>query len=169
MSNSSCCDLFLCLQLLGELLLDRHNFTVMTKYISNTANLKLMMDLLRDKSRNIQFEAFHVFKVRSLKMWLLPLPGSSNTEMGRTLSYSQNVCSFTYTLWHLGTNVFIYQFTIYGFPRSISFQYPHLYDMFPPCESKWMNEWMCIYIPHISHSVPRRFTILLEWDRTSAC
>ena len=30
-------------------------------------------------------------------------------------------------------------------------------------------EWMCIYIPHISHSVPRRFTILLEWDRTSAC
>ena len=32
-----------------------------------------------------------------------------------------------------------------------------------------LNEWMCIYIPHISHSVPRRFTILLEWDRTSAC
>lgn len=35
----------------------------MTKYISNTENLKLMMNLLRDKSRNIQFEAFHVFKV----------------------------------------------------------------------------------------------------------
>ena len=34
---------------------------------------------------------------------------------------------------------------------------------------EWMNEWMCIYIPHISHSVPRRFTILTEWDRTSAC
>ena len=34
------------------------------------------------------------------------------------------------------------------------------------CE--WVNEWMCIYIPHISHGVPRRFTILLEWDRTSA-
>ena len=33
----------------------------------------------------------------------------------------------------------------------------------------WMNEWMCIYIPHISHSVSRRFTILLEWDWTSAC
>ena len=31
------------------------------------------------------------------------------------------------------------------------------------------HEWMCIYIPHISHSVSRRFTILLEWDRTSAC
>lgn len=52
-----------CLQLLGELLLDRHNFTIMTKYISKPENLKLMMNLLRDKSRNIQFEAFHVFKV----------------------------------------------------------------------------------------------------------
>uniref|UniRef100_A0A4X1TJF4 Calcium binding protein 39 n=1 Tax=Sus scrofa TaxID=9823 RepID=A0A4X1TJF4_PIG len=50
-------------RLLGELLLDRHNFTIMTKYISKPENLKLMMNLLRDKSRNIQFEAFHVFKV----------------------------------------------------------------------------------------------------------
>ena len=51
------------LQLLGELLLDRHNFTVMTRYISNEKNLKLMMNMLREKSKNIQFEAFHVFKV----------------------------------------------------------------------------------------------------------
>lgn len=51
------------LKLLGELLLDRANFSVMTKYISNPENLKLMMNMLRDKSRNIQFEAFHVFKV----------------------------------------------------------------------------------------------------------
>jgi len=51
------------LKLLGEILLDRSNFNVMTKYISNPENLKLMMNLLRDKSRNIQFEAFHVFKV----------------------------------------------------------------------------------------------------------
>lgn len=35
----------------------------MTKYISNPDNLKLMMNMLREKSRNIQFEAFHVFKV----------------------------------------------------------------------------------------------------------
>ena len=34
---------------------------------------------------------------------------------------------------------------------------------------EWMNEWMHIYIPHISHIVSRRFTILIEWDRTSAC
>lgn len=51
------------LKLLGELLLDRHNFNVMTRYISNAENLKLMMNMLKEKSRNIQFEAFHVFKV----------------------------------------------------------------------------------------------------------
>lgn len=51
------------LKLLGELLLDRSNFNVMTKYISESNNLKLMLMLLRDDSRNIQFEAFHVFKV----------------------------------------------------------------------------------------------------------
>ena len=32
-----------------------------------------------------------------------------------------------------------------------------------------MNEWMCVYIPYISHIVSRRFAILIEWDRTSAC
>jgi calcium binding protein 39 len=36
---------------------------VMTRYISNPDNLKLMMNMLKEKSRNIQFEAFHVFKV----------------------------------------------------------------------------------------------------------
>ncbi|EDW34778.1 GL12722 [Drosophila persimilis] len=51
------------LKLLGELLLDRHNFTVMTRYISEPENLKLMMNMLKEKSRNIPFEAFHVFKV----------------------------------------------------------------------------------------------------------
>ncbi|ROT75710.1 calcium binding protein 39 [Penaeus vannamei] len=51
------------LKLLGELLLDRHNFSVMKRYISNPDNLKLMMIMLKEKSRNIQFEAFHVFKV----------------------------------------------------------------------------------------------------------
>eukprot|EP01117_Protostelium_nocturnum_P012339 TRINITY_DN4546_c0_g1_i1.p1 TRINITY_DN4546_c0_g1~~TRINITY_DN4546_c0_g1_i1.p1 ORF type:complete len:339 (-),score=73.87 TRINITY_DN4546_c0_g1_i1:145-1161(-) len=51
------------LKLLGELLLDRANFNVMTKYISDPNNLKLMMTMLRDKNKSIQFEAFHVFKV----------------------------------------------------------------------------------------------------------
>jgi calcium binding protein 39 len=51
------------LKLLGELLLDKVNFNVMTKYISFSKNLKLMMSLLIDDSRSIQFEAFHVFKI----------------------------------------------------------------------------------------------------------
>jgi len=51
------------LKLLGELLLDRHNFSIMQKYISQPDNLKMMMNNLKDPSRNIQFEAFHVFKV----------------------------------------------------------------------------------------------------------
>jgi len=53
----------LSLKLLGELLLDRTHFNIMTRYISEPRNLKLMMNMLRDKSKNIQFEAFHVFKV----------------------------------------------------------------------------------------------------------
>ena len=27
---------------------------------------------------------------------------------------------------------------------------------------RWMNEWMCIFVPHISHIVSRRFAILLS-------
>lgn len=54
------------IKLLGEILLDRANFNVMTRYIAEEVNLKMMMNLLRDKSKNIQFEAFHVFKVRFL-------------------------------------------------------------------------------------------------------
>ncbi|KAI8449835.1 calcium binding protein 39 [Phakopsora pachyrhizi] len=51
------------IKLLGEILLDRSNYNVMNRYISNEDNLKIMMNLLKDKSKNIQFEAFHVFKV----------------------------------------------------------------------------------------------------------
>lgn len=51
------------LKMLGEILLDRSNYNIMTRYISSEANLKMMMNFLRDKSRNIQYEAFHVFKV----------------------------------------------------------------------------------------------------------
>lgn len=51
------------LKLLGELLLDRHNFNAMTRYSSSPDYLKLVMNILREKSRCIQFEAFHVFKI----------------------------------------------------------------------------------------------------------
>jgi Mo25-like len=51
------------LKLLGEMLMERANFRIMTKYIASAENLKLVMNLLLDSRRNIQFEAFHVFKV----------------------------------------------------------------------------------------------------------
>jgi calcium binding protein 39 len=51
------------LKLLGEILLDRKNFNIMIKYINDPENLKVLMVLLRHKSKNIQFEAFHIFKV----------------------------------------------------------------------------------------------------------
>lgn len=43
----------------------------MTRYISNPDNLKLMMNMLKEKSRNIQFEAFHVFKVKIIPRKLI--------------------------------------------------------------------------------------------------
>mmetsp|Transcript_7761 Transcript_7761/g.23056 ORF Transcript_7761/g.23056 Transcript_7761/m.23056 type:complete len:332 (+) Transcript_7761:92-1087(+) len=51
------------LRLLGEILLQRANFSIMMKYISDAKNLKLIMTLLRSKKGRIQIEAFHVFKV----------------------------------------------------------------------------------------------------------
>jgi len=35
----------------------------MLEYVDSPEHLKLTMNLLRDKSKNIQYEAFHVFKV----------------------------------------------------------------------------------------------------------
>lgn len=51
------------LKLLSEFLLDRDNFKIMMKFISDKNNLKLIMNMLRQPQSNIQFEAFHVFKV----------------------------------------------------------------------------------------------------------
>ncbi|KAA8492916.1 Calcium-binding protein 39-like [Porphyridium purpureum] len=51
------------LKLLGEMLLERANFNVMTRYIASADNLKLIMNLLLDNRKNIQYEAFHVFKI----------------------------------------------------------------------------------------------------------
>lgn len=50
-------------KLLAELMVDRSNYAVMMRFVSDENNLKLVMNLLRDRSRNIQYEAFHVFKV----------------------------------------------------------------------------------------------------------
>ncbi|PWZ38082.1 putative MO25-like protein [Zea mays] len=49
--------------LLGDMLLDRSNVAVMMRYVSSKDNLMILMNLLRDSSKNIQIEAFHVFKL----------------------------------------------------------------------------------------------------------
>lgn len=52
------------MQLLSELLLDVNNVRLMMRYVSDVQNLMQMMNMLKDTSRSIQYEAFHVFKVR---------------------------------------------------------------------------------------------------------
>lgn len=51
------------IKLLGEVLTSAGNVEAMMRYIGSAAHLKLVMNLLRDPSRSIQFEAFHLFKV----------------------------------------------------------------------------------------------------------
>lgn len=51
------------LKLLGELLLDRSNYSTMMTYINDKNNLRIIMNMLRKVEESIQFEAFHVFKV----------------------------------------------------------------------------------------------------------
>lgn len=68
------CEVSAALQLLGELLLDRTNTRIMMKYVTDPDNLKLMMILLKDSSRSIQFEAFHVFKASSNSWFYLKVP-----------------------------------------------------------------------------------------------
>ncbi|KAL5230984.1 hypothetical protein ABZP36_029760 [Zizania latifolia] len=50
-------------QLLGDILLDKSNTAVMVCYISSKENLIVLMNLLREQSKAIQVEAFHVFKL----------------------------------------------------------------------------------------------------------
>ncbi|KAM3365079.1 hypothetical protein ACQJBY_015070 [Aegilops geniculata] len=49
--------------LLGDMLLDRSNSAVMMRYVGSKDNLMILMNLLRDSSKNIQIESFHVFKL----------------------------------------------------------------------------------------------------------
>lgn len=51
------------IKLLGEVLLDRQFYEVMTRYVDSGAHLKLIMWQLKDERRMVQYEAFHVFKV----------------------------------------------------------------------------------------------------------
>jgi len=51
------------LRLLGEILLDRRFMRVMLSYVSDEQFLQIHMNLLRDTSKAIQADAFHVFKI----------------------------------------------------------------------------------------------------------
>ncbi|KAK3372890.1 Mo25-like protein [Lasiosphaeria ovina] len=51
------------IKLLGEVLLDRSNYNVMTEYVDRGEHLKICMNLLRDERKMVQYEGFHVFKV----------------------------------------------------------------------------------------------------------
>lgn len=49
-------------RLLSELVLSRSNQFFLNKYFDDTNNLKLVMMLLSDRSKNLQVEGFHIFK-----------------------------------------------------------------------------------------------------------
>jgi len=51
------------LKLLGEILLDRSFMKVMLSYIGDDGFLQIHMNLLRESSKAIKIEAFHVFKI----------------------------------------------------------------------------------------------------------
>ena len=51
------------IKLLGELLLERSYYRIMTRYVADPEHLKLIMKLLRHNAGMIKFESFHVFKI----------------------------------------------------------------------------------------------------------
>lgn len=55
-----------CLKLLGEMLANKSNKAFADRYVSDETNLMKAMQRLRDETRGIQFEAFHVFKAFAL-------------------------------------------------------------------------------------------------------
>lgn len=66
------------IKLLGEILLDRANYNVMTQYVDSGEHLKLCMNLLRDDRKMVQYEGFHVFKVFRLIVIVRPEGGREN-------------------------------------------------------------------------------------------
>ncbi|OWB68921.1 hypothetical protein B5S30_g4315 [[Candida] boidinii] len=51
------------IKLLSFLFLQKPNYQLMSTYVSSPHNLKIIMTLLGDKSKNIQYESFQIFKV----------------------------------------------------------------------------------------------------------
>lgn len=50
-------------KMLADLIMIKLNYNLMAKYVNDVENLKIIMLLLGDRSRNIQLEGFNVFKV----------------------------------------------------------------------------------------------------------
>ena len=50
-------------KLLADLIMIKLNYNLMTKYVNDVENLKIIMLILGDRSKNIQLEGFNVFKV----------------------------------------------------------------------------------------------------------
>jgi len=51
------------LHLLGDILLDKANYNVMSAFVRSSTNLKVIMNILIEKSKSVQYEAFHIFKL----------------------------------------------------------------------------------------------------------
>ncbi|KAF9669598.1 hypothetical protein SADUNF_Sadunf14G0124100 [Salix dunnii] len=50
-------------KLLGDMLFDRSNSSVMVRYVSSLDNMRIMMNLFRDSNKTIQLDTFPVFKL----------------------------------------------------------------------------------------------------------
>lgn len=51
------------LKLMAQIIRQRSNYNFMTAYVNDVNNLRLVMTLMRNKSQNIKFEAFQIFKI----------------------------------------------------------------------------------------------------------
>lgn len=75
-------------RLLLEIVLQKSNKLFLYKYFDDSNNLKLIMLLLNDKSKNLQFEAFDIFKFFIVK------PKKSQKVLDILIKNKENFCNF---------------------------------------------------------------------------
>ncbi|XP_065876407.1 putative MO25-like protein At5g47540 [Euphorbia lathyris] len=51
------------IKLLGNMLFERSNSSIMVRYVSSLENMRILMNLFRDSNKTIVLETFHVFKL----------------------------------------------------------------------------------------------------------
>lgn len=78
------------IKLLGEVLLDRQFYEVMTRYVDSGDNLKLVMWQLKDDRRMVQYEGFHVFKVTALVSFLHSLEHNADQHSAQIFAANPN-------------------------------------------------------------------------------